>query len=495
MIPGASKIPPDFIPPRLRQIIAENPVLARCYLVGGGVRDALLGHAVKDYDIEVYGVSYEAMAEGLARHGKTNLVGRSFGVLKLTIPGGEEYDFAVPRRDSKIGIGHKGFEVHFDPSITPVEAAARRDYTINALMLDLRTGELLDYFGGQHDLQQRVLRHTSPAFVEDPLRVLRGMQFAGRFGLSAAPETIELCKSIKALHGELPRDRVREEWFKWAAKSTVPSAGLRFLASTEWIDHYPELQNLMGTPQDAEWHPEGDVFTHTCHCCDALVHMPEWQRLEDVGRIIYMLAVLAHDFGKPATTSTVTRQGRERVVSPGHEEAGVVLAEQFLDRIGAPQTMRPHIGPLVANHLAHINPITDRMVRRLAAKLQPETIEGLALLMKADHAGRPPRTQDAPSSVMALVERAHALSVRVKPPTALLMGRHLIEVGLTPGPSFSEVLEAAYEAQLEGRIQSLADALRWLRDSPCSRDLRVQEGINRLLARCSQANVPPPDPS
>ncbi len=485
----------DIIPPSLRHIIAGNPLLKSCYLVGGGVRDALLGYAVKDYDVEVYGVSYEALAECLARHGKTNLVGRSFGVLKLTIPEGEEFDFAVPRRDSKIGVGHKGFEVHFDPSITPVEAAARRDFTINALMLDLHTGQLLDHFGGQRDLEQRILRHTSPAFAEDPLRVLRGMQFAGRFGLHAAPETLELCRSIKAFHGELARDRVREEWFKWASKSTVPSAGLRFLVATEWVEHYPEIRALLGTPQDAEWHPEGDVFVHTCHCCDALVRMPEWEHMDETDRIIYMLAILAHDFGKPATTSTAIRQGRERVVSPGHEEAGVPLAEQFMERIGVPQTIRPHIGPLVANHLAHINPVTDRMVRRLAAKLQPATIEGLALVMKADHAGRPPKSPEAPSSILALIERARALSVRVKPPPAFLMGRHLIEVGMTPGPSFSAVLADAYDAQLEGRILSLADALRWLRAHPCAADPRIQAGIDHLLDRCGQANVPPSDPS
>src|SRR4051812_40723057 len=292
----------ETLPPELLAILTETPELKTAYLVGGCVRDWLLGIPHKDYDIEVFNLSYETLSAALSRWGKVDLVGRSFGVVKLTTPSKLTFDFSIPRRDSKVAPGHKGFEIEFDHSITPKEAAARRDYTINSLMFDPREERVLDFFGGQNDLKNGILRHTSSAFPEDPLRVLRGMQFAGRFELKAAPETIALARQIKETHGELAKERVREEWFKWAEKSRAPSLGLHFLAETEWIEHYPELNKIRGVPQDPEWHPEGDVFTHTSHCCDALTRLARWQTADSESRIVYMFAVLTHDFGKASTT-------------------------------------------------------------------------------------------------------------------------------------------------------------------------------------------------
>ena len=451
-----------WIPDELRQILRDTPALAQAFLVGGCVRDWLLGTTNKDFDIEVFGVSYEQLAEALAPWGRTDLVGRSFGVVKLTTRAGSTFDFSIPRRDSKVAPGHKGFDVSFDPAITPREAAARRDFTLNALMFDPRRGEVLDFFGGQEDLRNRVLRHTSAAFAEDPLRVLRGMQFAARFGLSPAPETIEECWRIKSGYAELAVERVREEWFKWAAKSIKPSAGLKFLEATEWIEHFPEVNALRGVPQDPEWHPEGDVFTHTCHCLDALVSLPEWQAADAESRIVYSLAVLAHDFAKPQTTHEEMKDGRLRIVSPGHEQAGGPLAEQFLERINAPLAVRERVTPLVMNHLAHLQTINDRFVRRLARRLEPEMIEGLLVVITADQFGRPPKPRELAESVHELRSRAAALKVQSNAPKPILLGRHLIELGLAPGPQFGEILDAAYEAQLDGRLSSLADAWRWL---------------------------------
>jgi tRNA nucleotidyltransferase (CCA-adding enzyme) len=283
------------LPDELAEILRNLP---QSYLVGGCVRDALLGHAVKDYDVEVFGVTYEQLAQSLSRWGRPDLVGKSFGVVKLTLPSGAIYDFSVPRRDSKVGAGHKGFQITFDPSITPQAAAARRDFTINALMYDPRADQVLDFFHGQEDLGNRVLRHTSAAFTEDPLRVLRGMQFCARFELTPADETVRLCRNMKASYRELAVERVRDEWFKWAARSRLPSAGLKFLQATEWIEHFPELKAIIGVPQEPEWHPEGDVFTHTCHCCDALVKLPAWLEAGEDARIVLSLATLTHDFGK-----------------------------------------------------------------------------------------------------------------------------------------------------------------------------------------------------
>src|ERR1017187_6413628 len=160
------------LPDELAYLLRKVPALSRAYLVGGCVRDSLLGIAHKDFDLEVYGVDYETLARQLSAHGRVDLVGKSFGVIKFTGQSGGQWDFSLPRRDSKISTGHKGFEVEFEPDIEPPLAASRRDFTINALMFDPRTGEYLDFFGGRDDLQKRVLRHTSSASVEDPLRVL-----------------------------------------------------------------------------------------------------------------------------------------------------------------------------------------------------------------------------------------------------------------------------------------------------------------------------------
>ena len=453
----------NIAPPELDRILRETPELRRAYLVGGCVRDALLERPHgKDFDVEVFGLDYETLLNALARWGRTDLVGRSFGVVKLTTESGHGYDFTVPRRDSKVGAGHKGFTVEFDANITPEEAASRRDFTINSLMYDPRTHEVLDFFGGVADLRNRVLRHTSPAFAEDPLRVLRGMQFAGRFDLRATPETIAISRQIKPGFSELAVERVREEWFKWAARSRLPSAGLRFLAETEWIEHFPEIQALVGTPQEPDWHPEGDVFTHTCHCCDALVRLPAWRAADAESKAVYMLAVLAHDFGKPSTTHRAVKEGRERIVSPGHEAAGLEPTRVFLERMRAPLAVAQRIIPLVQNHLFHLETITDRAIRRLARRLAPESIEGLCLVMTADSMGRPPRPAVVPENVKTLLARAHALEVRQKPPPPILQGRHLLPLGVEPGRRMGAILDKAYEAQLEGIFGDLQGALEWV---------------------------------
>ncbi len=453
----------EIAPPELDSILKGTPQLQRAYLVGGCVRDALLGHPGKDFDVEVFGVGYDELARALSKYGRTDLVGRSFGVVKLTTGGEHTYDFTIPRKDSKVAPGHKGFNIEFDPNITPQDAASRRDFTINSIMYDPRSREVLDFFGGKTDLQNRVLRHTSDAFTEDPLRVLRGMQFVARFNLTPAPETLKLCREISHHHGQLAPERVREEWFKWAAKSVIPSAGLKFLLDTHWIGHYPELKACVNTPQEPEWHPEGDVFVHTGHCCDALTRLPEWQAEDEESRIAHMLAILAHDFGKPQTTRNELKDGRMRITSPGHDEVGAELAKLFMDRINVPLAIQDRVVPLVRNHLFHFQNITDRGVRRLAKRLEPENIEALALIMTADAMGRPPRPPEVPEYIGRLLEKAHELQVRKKPAPPILMGRHLIESGMQPGEEFGRILHAAYEAQLEGTFADLPGALEWLK--------------------------------
>jgi tRNA nucleotidyltransferase (CCA-adding enzyme) len=452
----------EWIPAELRRMLAETPELRQAYLAGGCVRDWLLGRTGHDFDVEVHGIEYEGLVTALSRWGRVDLVGRSFGVVKLKMHGGAMFDFTVPRRDSKVAVGHKGFEVELDPNITLAQAALRRDFTINALLFDPRQGKLLDFVGGESDLRNRLLRHTSAAFPDDPLRVLRGMQLAARFGLRAAPETVTLCRDIQGCYLELARERVWDEWFKWASRSEVPSAGLRFLRETEWLAHYPEVQALAGTPQDPEWHPEGDVFVHTGHCCDALARLPEWQVSDPISRAVYMLAVLAHDFGKPATTHAAERDGLRRIVSPGHEEAGGPLALSFLDRIHAPRLVRERVLPLVTNHMAHLQTISGRMVRRLALRLEPENIEGLCLVITADAFGRPPKPRRLPRGLVELRAKATELAVQASAPRPILRGRDLLERGWAPGPAMGSLVRAAYEAQLEGQFEDLSGALLWV---------------------------------
>jgi tRNA nucleotidyltransferase (CCA-adding enzyme) len=455
------------LPGDLRAMLDAVRRVGRPRLVGGGVRDWLLGLTPKDFDIEVGGVDFDALQRALARFGATDVIGRSFGVIKVrSRTTGAEYDFSLPRRESKTGAGHRGFAVAPDPLLNDAEAAARRDFTLNAIACDPFTGEIIDPHGGRRDLAARVLRHTSDAFSEDPLRVLRAMQFAARFDLTLAPETAALCRSIAHTYPELPLERVWGEWEKWATKSARPSRGLTVLEESGWLQHFPEIAALRGTPQEPEWHPEGDVFTHTQHCLDALVALPEWQ---GYGRPpLLMFAVLAHDFGKPATTVRSEKDGVMRWRSPGHAAASGPLAETFLRRIGAPLALDSPVRLLVENHHAHDRgntPFTDSAVRRLANRLKPATIDELAVVMHADNNGRPPGVfPETAARIVELLHRAALLEFEKRAPRPFVLGRHLLALGLPAGPDFKRILEAAFEAQLDGAFKDEASGLVWLRD-------------------------------
>jgi tRNA nucleotidyltransferase (CCA-adding enzyme) len=460
---GAPPLPED-----LRAMLEAVRRVGRPRLVGGGVRDWLLGHAPKDFDIEVAGVGFEGLRSALSPFGPTDIVGRSFGVIKVRDGSGSEYDFSLPRRESKTGAGHRGFAVEPDPALSDADAAARRDFTVNAIAIDPFTGAVIDPFDGAADLRARVLRHTSPAFSEDPLRVLRGFRLAACLDFSLAPETAALCRAMAPAFAELPLERVWGEWDRWAAESVRPSRGLSVLEATGWIRHFPEVASLRGTPQEPDWHPEGDVMDHTALCLDALVSHGAWAASPAGRRRMLSLAVLAHDFGKPPTTVRAEKRGAMRWVSPGHESAGGPLADSFLGRIGAPLDLIPPVRALVVHHLAHhhgpAGDFTDAQVRRLARRLSPATIDDLAAVMTADALGRPPL---ASAEILALVERLRAraslLALEASAPRPIILGRHLIAMGRRPGPEFKPVLDAAFEAQLDGVFTDEAGGLAWLR--------------------------------
>jgi tRNA nucleotidyltransferase (CCA-adding enzyme) len=443
--------------PILELIRAEG---GQPFEVGGCVRDRLLGETVKDVDIEVFHLDADTLMRILGQFGRVDSVGVSFGVIKLWAAG-EEFDFALPRRESKTGRGYRGFQVEVDHTLTVAEAAARRDFTINAIYRCPLEETLHDPCGGISDLEARVLRATSPRFAEDPLRVLRGMQFASRFGLSLDKQTASLCQSLLPEANSLAQERIWIEWKKWAARGEHPSAGLRFLRETEWVSVYPELLAIIDVPQDPKWHPEGDVWTHTLHVCDVAAAIASRDNLGEEDRLVLMFAALCHDLGKATTTEFLHGRWRAR----GHCEAGVAPTESFLRAIGCPETIIEQVTPLVIEHLVHAQPdLNARAVRRLAQRLGKATISQLLRLIEADLRGRPPLPGDLPAGLRLIGTLANEENLTQGMPQPLIGGRHIIAAGYQPARWFGEVLKNCFEAQLDGLFSNEAEGIAYLRN-------------------------------
>ena len=443
---------------KIIQAISEAGGIA--YEVGGCVRDQLLGHENKDLDIEVFHLDASTLSKILSRFGRVNEVGVSFGVVKLRTSQGDDLDFTLPRRESKTGRGHRGFQVDVDHTLSVAEAALRRDFTMNAIYRNLHDQTLIDPHGGIPDLEQRLLRATSEHFAEDPLRVLRGMQFAARFDAVMTSNTIELCRSLSHEYSSLALERVWNEWLKWATLSKRPSQGLKVLRDCGWIEHYSELAALSGVQQDPIWHPEGDVWIHTLHVCDAAARIAERESLPDDERVILMFAALCHDLGKPSTTEFI--DGRWR--SPSHASVGVPLTDSFLTSIGCPRHYIEIVQPLVAEHLVHVQmEATPRTVRRLSVRLGNASIVQLMRLVEADLAGRPPLPTTISESLIRLMQVAESTNVSLAKPGRIVMGRHLLQLGYTPARWFNSILETCYQAQLDGVFGNETDGIDFLK--------------------------------
>jgi tRNA nucleotidyltransferase (CCA-adding enzyme) len=433
----------------------------RALLVGGCVRDALMGAQPKDWDLEVYNLDAARVREILDQFGPVNVVGEAFTVYKL----GNHLDVSIPRRERKSGRGHKGFVIEGDPFMSVAEATLRRDFTINAILQDPLTGELIDPFNGSRDIEQRVLRAVSKdTFAEDSLRVLRAAQFAARFEFEIDPDTIELCRTIDL--SDLPAERIWAEIEKLLLRASRPSIGLEWLRRLGAIEKlFPEIQSLIGVPQDPLWHPEGDVFVHTQLAVDRARELIE--DLPYPRQVTVMLAALAHDFGKPATTEFLEGRWRSR----GHEEAGVLPTESFLRRINVHTidgyNVRAQVIALVREHLKpgefykKRDEVGEGAFRRLARRCEPDLLYRVA---KADSLGRNaewvPREQWYGSEAQEwFIERSRELEVERRPPDPLLLGRHLLELGVEPGPRMGEITRAVYEMQLDGRVRNLDEAI------------------------------------
>lgn len=440
-------------------------------IVGGSVRDALIGAAAgrdvtsKDVDIEVYGLSDRGLLlSELGKVGRVDERGVSFGVIAVTVDG-EDFDVSLPRRDSLTGTGHNGFTVQVDPDLDEVTAFGRRDFTINALGYDPTTGELVDPFNGAADLAAGVLRHTSDRFQDDPLRVLRGMQFAGRFGFTMADDTAELCRTMAERYPELSKERIWGEWRKLAQRGTHLTAAMTVLKQTGWLELHPELAALDGLQQDPTWHPEGDVYTHAGLAADAAATAATDNNWDDSTRELAVLGALLHDFGK--TTHTQTHKTTGRITSHGHAEAGAAPATKFLNSIGAPQHLTDKIIPIIREHMSTASQgdqptptAVRKLIRRLHGNGNGPTIHDWAHVVDADHNGR--GTGNKPSPTKAWLDLATVDGT--KPARGLLRGEHLMAEGMVAGAAFAPILAASVVAQDEGVFEDEAGAVAWLRE-------------------------------
>ncbi len=438
----------------------------RALLVGGCVRDPLMHRAPKDLYFEVYGVEPTELRTLLDKFGQVNAVGEAFTVYKL----GPDLDISIPRRERKAGRGHRGFVIEGDPSMSIEEATRRRDFTINAILKDPLTDEIIDPFDGQRDIKDKKLRAvSSETFVEDSLRVLRAAQFAARFEFDIVPETAALCRGIDL--SDLPAERIWGELEKLLLRAERPSIGLQWLRELGLIDRLlPELKSLIDVPQDPEWHPEGDVFVHTQLVIDRAREL-----IDDLSypkKVTVMLAALTHDLGKPPTTEFSDGHWRSR----GHDEAGITPTRSLLDRLNIHTLegydVRTQVIALVRQHLKpgefykKRDEVGDAAFRRLSRRCELDLLYRVA---KADSLGRNanwvPREKWYDSEAQEwFITRARELAVELRPPDPILLGRHLIELGVEPGPRMGDITRAVYEMQLDGRVRDLDEAIAAARE-------------------------------
>jgi len=425
----------------------------RLWLVGGCLRDLILTRQPHDLDLEVSGIPPGQLYRLLTEHFSVQFVGQAFGVFKLV---GLPIDISIPMRRPLDDATIPGLLHLAAPEMEIDEALSRRDFTMNAMAWDPDTLDFHDPFHGREDLKTGTLRHVSERFAEDPLRVLRGMQFVARYDLRPAAETLTLCQSLS--QDQLPRERIWEEWKKLLLQGSTISKGLQWLRDCGWLRFYPELAALRGCPQDPVWHPEGDVWVHTLHCLDWFAKERTEKTADD---LTVGLGVLCHDFGKPVTT----KEEFGHITSRGHESEGEAPTRQFLARLTNQTSLADEVVALVLCHLRpyalYDGKASDSAVRRLAR--QVGRIDRLVRVARADHAGRPPKLFDDFPAGEWLLRKARELDVEIQGPAPIIMGRHLLAMGVSPGPEMGKHLDDCYEAQLDGLFNTLDEGLTYVR--------------------------------
>ena len=410
----------------------------RVFYVGGYVRDLLMGTPNKDIDIEVHGVAPDTLQEILSQVGTPLAFGSSFGVYSLK---GYDIDIAMPRKEHATGRGHRDFEVYLDPFIGVEAACRRRDFTINAMLQDVLTGEIVDPYGGRQDLERGVIRHVDDdSFGEDPLRVLRAAQFASRFEFTVAPETVAICRSMDLT--PLSRERVEEELKKALLKGRRPSVFFTVLREMDQLETwFPELAQLIGIPQDPVFHPEGDVWTHTMEVLDRATGYRD--QAENAYGL--MLLALTHDLGKIVTTEEING----RIHAYGHETEGLPIVETFLRRIVSEKAVISYVLNMVPLHMkpnmvAHSRSSVKKTNHMFDQACAPKDLIWMAAADRPLFAGE----EEFSGDTEFLLERYEVYRETMSRP--YVMGRDLIAAGLTPGDDFTDILAYAHKLRLAG---------------------------------------------
>jgi tRNA nucleotidyltransferase (CCA-adding enzyme) len=446
------------------------------------VRDAILNrmngagtYAPKDIDIEVFGIKDpQLLKHELSKRGIVNEQGVSFGVLSMQMDG-IDYDIALPRRDSKAGRGHRGFDVDFTSDIEEVEAFGRRDYTINAMGWDPTTQQLIDPYGGTQDLYDGMLRHTTSAFSDDPLRVLRGVQFAARFGFDMAPETAEESARIKGEFSTIAAERVWGEFDKILTKGTHISKAIRVLQDTGWMEHFPELGRMEDVPQDPKWHPEGNVLEHLGQSADrAALNTKSWNvndlKVAQDKRIV-VFSALVHDLGKFGEGTQIHHDDNgnvDKITSYGHPTLADDAISSFGKRIGAPRSVTDPAKKLTQEHMvvhgAHGEKPSGHAVRKLVRRLgdgkDGASLYNLAQVIDADQGGRGEASITSKGAGWAWMEKARELD-NVTPPKVLVRGNMLADLGVPRNEMMGEIVKASLVAQDNEEFTDFEGAREW----------------------------------
>lgn len=447
---------------KIFEVITNNG--GQALFVGGCVRDKLLGKQSKDQDIEVYGISYEKLERILSCFGSVDLVGKSFGIIKLK-SGNEEFDFSLPRLDSKNGIGHKGFSVTVSSDLSIEEASKRRDFTINSIAMDF-SGKIYDPNNGCEDLENKILNPTSEYFKEDVLRVLRAYKFIARYNFVASNKLIEFSKEMITEYNTLPIERIWCEWKDWAARGKGYLNSLKFLNEIGWSKLYPELHAIYGVKQEPKWHPEGTVDIHTGFVLEAMAEICEREAITGEDRLVLIFSALTHDFGK-ATHTQILEDGK--ITSKGHEAASGPLARSFLESIGCPENIIEQVVVLVENHMLWME-MSDKHIRKVAAKLAAgkTNFKMLTYLLEADRSGRPPLPRELCPGQIKNRERAIELGCWEDKPVAIIRGQDIIDLGYKPGPIVGKIVKKLYEMQLNGSFSDRETGLKRIKSFEAS---------------------------
>lgn len=409
---------------------------------GGCVRDRLLGLVPKDYDI----ATSATPAEVMKLFPGSNEVGAHFGVV-IAKHGGHHVEIATFRTDGSYRDGRRPESVTFS---TPAEDAQRRDFTINGLFEQPETEEVIDYVGGLTDIREGVIRaigDASARFNEDGLRLLRAVRFASRLGFSIEPLTAAALRDCAPLLDRISPERIRDEFSRII---TCPRrrSGLEHLVDSDLIRHFmPEVLAMIGCDQPPEWHPEGDVYTHT----SIMLEM-----LEDDAPLELCLAVLLHDIAKPPCRTIDEDGGRIRF--NGHDAMGAEMAEVILRRLRYPNDIIAAVVPMVARHMQFMN-VQKMRTAKLKRFMAEPTFEHEMELHRVDCGSSNGFTDNYEFLQAKAVEFAAAPLI----PPPLVTGKDLIQLGLKPGPRFKEILELIQTEQLEGRILAREPALEYLR--------------------------------